>query len=154
MIENESSLRKFTMKKFAFCKCFYEQNIFIKSWNTHVTFKNEQTFRENYKTSSGLEEALAEAEVEIERRINCRESWKERRDKIEENYCPILAEKFSPFFKDFDKSTIFDDFYKTGVHWASDQSSSSTLPTSSKFKNQSANATSPFFMILLCLGLV
>ncbi len=120
------------MKKFAFCKCFYEQNIFIKSWNCHVTFKNDQKFREEYQTSSGLEEALIEAKVEVERRINSRESWKARRDKIEQNYSPILSEKLTHFIQDFDNSTIFEDGFKAGVHWASDRTTGSTIPTSSK----------------------
>ncbi len=120
------------MKKFASCKCFYEQNIFIKSWNCHVTFKNDQKFREEYQTSSGLEEALIEAKVEVERRINSRESWKARRDKIEQNYSPIFSEKLTHFIQDFDNSTIFEDGFKAGVHWASDRTTGSTIPTSSK----------------------
>jgi hypothetical protein len=49
------------MKKFAFCKCFYEQNLFIKSWNRHVTFIDDAQFRDDYKSMDNVEAALIEA---------------------------------------------------------------------------------------------
>jgi len=89
------------MSRFGYCKCFYEQNIFIRDWNKHVVFKNERQFREDHHLEDNVEAAVAEATLEIERRIGLRRSVVENRDFVSEHFLPS-----SNFSKDFDQNFV------------------------------------------------
>lgn len=134
-VNKENNLKfnlKAKMKKFAICKCFYEQNIFIKSWDRHVIFKNESQFRKDYKMASGLEEAMTEAKSEIERRISSREKFNERREFIAENYSSEGILKIGePFLKDFETSINFQEAFKQAVKWSKEDNCQ--IPSFSKF---------------------
>lgn len=106
------------VKKFAFCSCFFEKNIFIKSWNAHVTFKNEEQFLTDYDGTSNLALALEEAKNEVIRRQKSKFQSSTRREAIRLKYSPKV---FTP---DFDFGTnIFEDGFRKlkekidGVAW-------------------------------------
>jgi hypothetical protein len=89
------------MTRFAYCKCFYEQNIFIRDWNKHVVFKNERQFLDDHHLEDNLVAAVAEANAEIERRMGLRKSVVENRDFVSKHFLPS-----SNYSKDFEQNFV------------------------------------------------
>jgi len=111
-----------SLKKFAFCACFFEKNIYIKSWNAHVTFLNDEQFLTDYKgaSDSGTFSALNEARDEVARRKKSKFQSSSRREVIRKNY----------FSGHFDSgSEVFVESFRKVEQWAEkSQISNSTLP--------------------------
>ena len=121
------------MDKFAFCKCFYVNNIYIRSWNRHITFKSEGQFREDFKSCPKLELALVEAEAEIARRMYGRDHWRERREKIAQNYSPILSNKLASFTTGLEQAQILEAAFKDASKLCERNDRLHQLPVTSKF---------------------
>ena len=121
------------MNKFAFCKCFYVNNIYIRSWNRHITFKSEDQFREDFKNLPKLQLALVEAEAEIARRMYGRDCWKERRENIAQNYAPILSNKLASFSRELEQAPILESAFKDALELCQSNDRLQQLPATSKF---------------------
>ena len=108
------------MKAFAYCKCFYEQNIFIRGWNKHVLFKNEEQFRKDYGGEENLDSAMAEARAEVERRIDAKTSCLVTRENISANFSPSI---------DIDSAkTVFQKGFLEASKWARDHQDGAEMP--------------------------
>lgn len=99
---------------FAFCQCYYENNLFLRKWGRHVTLQNEQQFRRDYTHLLGqdIDEALKEAELEVQRRHQIRDNQSERRGHIQLHYVPLHPHVYTfeeaHFHSDFTQGTKLD----------------------------------------------
>jgi GMP synthase PP-ATPase subunit len=123
------------MKKFAFCKCFYTNNIYIRCWDRHITFKSDEQVREDYKSFSSVELAMIEAEAEIARRMDGRNRWKERREIIAKKYSPIFANKLASYSNEFEIAPVFEGAFKDAIKLCKSQPNPLQLPAPSKLRN-------------------
>jgi hypothetical protein len=95
------------VKKYAFCSCFFEKNIFIKSWNAHVSFQNDEQFLSDFSVNRNLTSALEEAKNEVARRKKSKFEASDRREAIRAMYSPIV------FAEDFNfRLNMFEESFK------------------------------------------
>lgn len=105
-------------KKFAWCACFYEQNIFIPNWNQHVRLTTDDQFRVDHQNDPGVEEALAQAKAEVERRKKSRMGSHPRRQTIQTNYSPLFPSLFEPLDGSLQSSRWFNPEFKAVTAWS------------------------------------
>ena len=84
------------IKKFAICKCIFENNIFLRDLKLHVTYKNDEQFINDYSSRiQNIDNVLKEAREEALRRIKVANDVVERRDIIKKRFTPLLPELYS-----------------------------------------------------------
>ena len=102
------------VKKFAFCQCYLNRNIFIQSLGLHLAYDNDQQFQDQYKgliSSQDLPETLQKVKKEIQRRRQFRENVQQRIDLVKNSYIPLHPEVYK-FQKDFLATDL--DYEKVG----------------------------------------
>lgn len=79
-------------KSWAICKCFQQNNIFLRDYGVHVSFTGREQFVAEYGSHlkqmgcDNIDSVVKEVEKEVDRRVNLQEaSWK-RKCHIQQNY--------------------------------------------------------------------
>ena len=83
------------VKKFAFCKCYLQKNIFIHSLGLHLAYNNDEQFQDQYKEvipQKHFKETLQKVKSEIERRKLFRENVLQRIAEVKKLYKPKFPE--------------------------------------------------------------
>ena len=109
--------KKRMTSKFAYCRCFLTQHVFIHQINRYLVFTNEAQFKNDYSTSleSNYEEILELAKKEVQRRKLLRSNLLDRIRHVHKVYKPLHLELYE-FNDDFLDDRCFDVKYiGTGV---------------------------------------
>lgn len=85
-------------KVYAVCRCFYQRNLFVKTWKKHCTFVSETQFKEDYDHNVSKEEldhVVSELKIEIDRRKTIHQQLANARRNVIEKYTPLHPNIFS-----------------------------------------------------------
>merc|ERR1719397_837947 len=107
-------------KTWAICKCFQQNNIFLREYGAHVSFLGRDQFVGEYGPylkemgCDNIDNVVREVEEEVQRRVNLHESSWKRKCHIRENYKfkhPQIQNLSTTFLED-----IFLDITKDSIN--------------------------------------